>query len=671
MAIPSPSPAIINSTIDRSAHRILVVDDHPATRYSTSRTLRAAGFPTQEASTGREALARAVDGMSAVVLDVHLPDVDGFEVCRTLRADPRTENLPVVHLSATFVQDHDKVAGLDAGADAYLVHPAEPAVLVATLQALIRARSAEDRLRQSESRFRAIYNQVPNGMALLDAAGRFEDVNPALATLLGRTREELVGQALAEFAAPDSREDVRRFMQHAEGQGASTDVVWRSEFSLMHRSGAEVPLAWSLSPLEEPGLLVAVAIDISTRVALERARQEVLEREQAARAMAERHSRTKDDFVAVLSHELRTPLNAISGWVHILQKYGSRPELMGKALDAIARSVTAQSRIISDILDVSRVNAGKLRLHREWVDPVDLTHDSIDGLKEDIASRSLDVQLAEEGEARVSAWLDPTRFQQVVWNLLSNAIKFSSAGGVVNVVLSRSGPTLTLSVQDHGKGIAADFVPHLFDRFTQSDAPDNRMHGGLGLGLSIVKRLAELHGGSVEAFSEGEGKGATLVARFDVAREGVPVGADATTAPTGREEDDADPMASPLTGMDVLVVEDSADAAEMLDVVLHEAGAQVRVVADFDAAIGALAQRWPQLLVSDIGLPGRDGYELVREVRRIESEQGRAATRCVALTAFSRPQDAERALDAGFDAHLSKPLDAHLLLATLRGASGG
>ena len=213
---------VIHTTIDRGAHRILVVDDHPTTRYSTARTLRAAGFATEEAASGGQALALAAQGMSALVLDVHLPDVYGFEVCRLLREDPRTASLPVIHLSATFVQDRDKVAGLNAGADAYLVHPAEPAVLVATLQALIRARSAEDRLRQSESRFRAIYNQVPDGMALLDAAGRLDDVNPALATQLGRAPEALIGQQLAALAVPGAAAQVQAFVaQAAAAQGGS------------------------------------------------------------------------------------------------------------------------------------------------------------------------------------------------------------------------------------------------------------------------------------------------------------------------------------------------------------------------------------------------------------------------------------------------------------------
>lgn len=655
--------SIISTTIPRGEHRILVVDDHPTTRYSTARTLRAAGFATEEAATGTLALLRATQGMSAVVLDVHLPDIDGLEVCRRLRADDRTAHLPVIHLSATYVEDRDKVQGLNAGADAYLVHPAEPAVLVATLQALIRARSAEDRLGRSESRFRAIYTQIPNGMALLDNQGYLEEVNPALANMLGRSAAELIGSAVEALAPLASTEQARMLAAQAMALAQQSGQSWHAEFALLHADGQEVPLAWSLSPLGPGEPVVAVAIDISARLALEQARQEVLEREQAARAMAERHSRTKDDFVAVLSHELRTPLNAISGWVHILQKHGHRPELMAKALDAIARSVTAQSRIIGDILDVSRVNAGKLRLHREWNDPVTLARSAIDGLHEDIAAREIHVEFSETDAAMRPAFLDATRFQQVVWNLTSNAIKFSPIGGRIEVALDRQGDVLTLRVQDHGKGIPAGFLPHLFDRFTQSDAPDNRHHGGLGLGLSIVKRLSELHGGSVQAFSAGEGLGATLLVDLEVGIE------DATA--NGEQLDGGvalatSPSAVPsLKGRDVLVVEDSPDAAEMLSVVLHEAGARVRVAGDYHAALLALQHSWPSLVVSDIGLPRRDGYELMREFRRLERERGNSRSRCVALSAFTREQDRERALEAGFDLHLAKPLDAQALLAAL------
>ena len=331
-------------------------------------------------------------------------------------------------------------------------------------------------------------------------------------------------------------------------------------------------------------------------------------------------------------------------------------------------SVAAQSRIIGDILDVSRVHAGKLRLHREWVDPAALARSAIDGLRDDIEARGIRVHFAGSGDSGQAAFLDPTRFQQVVWNLMSNAVKFSPAGGEVTVTLDRQADLLVLRVQDRGKGISSHFLPHLFDRFTQSDAPDNRRHGGLGLGLglSIVKRLAELHGGGAQAFSDGEGRGATLEVRFNVGDDPASGG----HAPS----DDTLPLASrsegplSLAGQSVLVIEDSQDAAEMLDIVLHEAGAQVRVAGDFDAAMQALRQGWPSMVVSDIGLPGRGGYELIREFRRLERERGTLRrARCVALSAFTHEQDLARALEAGFDLHLPKPLDMQALLAALLG----
>lgn len=657
------SSRVVGKTIERGEHRILVVDDHPTTRYSTTRTLRAAGFATEEAGTGALALERATQGVSAIVLDVHLPDIDGLEVCRRLRADARTVTLPVIHLSAAYVDDRDKVQGLNAGADAYLVHPAEPAVLVATLQALIRARSAEELSRRTERRLQAIFDQMPDGIALLDAQGRIEGVNPALALMLGRQPDELVGRLLEELAAPAAFDAARTFAQASFAGVSSGGGPRRAEFSLLNAQGHPVPLSWSLSPLGRGEPQVAVATDISERLSLERARQEVLEREQAARAMAERHSRTKDDFVAVLSHELRTPLNAISGWVHILQKHGSKPELIAKALDAIGRNVKAQTRIIGDILDVSRVRAGKLRLHREWADPDALARSAVEGLAQEIGVRDIRVRFEFSEQASHPACLDPTRFQQVVWNLVSNAVKFSLQGGEVTLRLARQGDLLVLSVTDRGKGISANFLPHLFDRFTQSDAPDNRSHGGLGLGLSIVKRLAELHGGTVTASSDGEGQGATLTASFNVAQD------PAAPWPETSADSSSRSVQGAMHGRDILVVEDSPDAAEMLSIVLQEAGATVRVAGDYAQAVEAIALSWPSLMVSDIGLPGRDGYDLIRQFRRLEADRGLGEhTRCVALSAFSREQDRERAINAGFDAHLPKPMDVQALLAALQGS---
>ena len=665
-ATPAASAAaaadVISATIDRERHTILVVDDNPATCYATARTLRAAGFRTQEAGTGVEALRCAKGAVSAVVLDVDLPDMDGFDVCRALRADLATAALPVIHLSAAFVQDRDRVTGLNAGADAYLVHPAEPAVLIATLQALIRARMAEENLRRSELRFRTIYTQAPNGIALVDAAGNFADVNPALATLLGRPHDHLVGHGIRQFAPAEWSEFVARQLT---GPATEQDTM-QVEFPLLHADGHEVMLAWNLSAHTQPGLRVGVATDISERRELETRRQELLEREQAARAMAERHSRTKDDFVAVLSHELRTPLNAIAGWVHLLTRHGDRPDLLSKGLQAIDRSVKAQTRILSDILDVSRVNAGKLRLYREWIDPAELVTSSIDAVQESIAAKQ--IQLQWNGDApQPSAWLDPTRFQQIVWNLVSNAIKFSNVGGIVRVELVRTEDDLALTVQDFGKGIAPDFIEHLFDRFTQSDAPDNRLHGGLGLGLSIVQRLVDLHGGSVQAESAGLGFGATLrVTLPAIPGEGDPSGSQAYPSDLPASAGTGEPV---LRGLDILVVEDNADAAEMLSLVLHQAGATVRMAGDYDGALAAAGQRWPTVLLSDIGLSGRDGYDLVRTLRRTGLQDGKPAFFAIALTAFSRAKDRQKAFDAGFDRHLAKPLDAQAVVAAIAARS--
>ncbi len=647
----------IHTTIDRGTHTVLVVDDNPVTRYSTARIVRAAGFLTLEADSGMQALQLAGDGISAVVLDVHLPDIDGFQVCRTLRAREDTAQLPVMHLSAAHVHAEDRVTGLNAGADAYLTHPVEPAVLVGTLQALIRARTAEDSLRRSDRRFRAIYSQALSGIGLLERDGRFTDINPAMARLLGRSPQEVLGRALSDFAPPDWADFVREKTVDA-GQSAT----WQGEFPLLRPSGQWVYLEWSISAHVEPGLRMAIAADISERVELDSRRQEILEREQVARATAERLSRTKDDFIAVLSHELRTPLNAIAGWVHILKRRGGTPELI-KGLDSIHRNVKAQARIISDILDVSRINSGKLHLEREWTQPEESVRSAIDALQASIAEKRLTVDV-HAGSGIGPAWLDPTRFQQIFWNLLTNAIKFSDNDGRIEVVLSREGNALTLSVQDWGRGIASEFIEHLFDRFTQSDSPDNRRHGGLGLGLSIVKQLAELHGGGVEAYSAGSGHGSTITVRLTAAYEGE---GDSAPAPLRADEAPPEPAIEerPLRGLDILTVEDHPDASEMLAVVLSDGGARPRQAADFDAAMRALQERWPDVVVSDIGLPGRDGYELARTLRSMPVPPGRRPPIAIALTAFSRPQDANKALEAGFDAHLGKPLQPHALMTTI------
>ncbi|MFO0745453.1 MAG: ATP-binding protein [Myxococcota bacterium] len=490
---------VVAASIERQNHTVLVVDDNPTTRYATGRALRAAGFKTAEAATGQEALALAAGDVSAVILDVHLPDIDGFEVCRRLRAVPSTAVLPVIHLSAMYVENKHKVVGLDAGADAYLTHPADPPILVATVQALVRARLAEDELRRSEAKFRAIYTQAESGIALIDAGGRIAEANPAMQKMLGRSHDQIAGRSLGDFAAPGQAPTM-----HVAPAGSEPGAASRREvFAVLRPDGTELYLEWSISPHIEPGLRVGVFANVSARRALEAQRDALFEREQAARIAAERHSRTKDDFIAVLSHELRNPLSAMLMGVQMLQRRGVAPEV-GKGLAVIERSVKSQARIISDILDVSRLNSGKLALERGMVDPAALMLTTIDGMRATIDEHRLRI-VTDLDAAHEPVWIDATRIQQVLWNILSNAVKFSQPDGEIRVRMTRDDDSLCVSIQDFGRGIEPAFLGTIFDKFAQVASPENRAHGGLGLGLAIVKQLVELHGGTVRADSEGLG----------------------------------------------------------------------------------------------------------------------------------------------------------------------
>jgi PAS domain S-box-containing protein len=643
------------------AHEVLVVDDNPATRYSTSRVLKAAGFHTREAATGQEALSLADAGVDAVVLDVHLPDIDGFEVCRQLRQRPHGARLPVVHLSAAYLRDDDKVRGLDAGGDAYMTHPAEPALLVATLQALIRARTAEDGRRRSEARFRAIYDLAPGGICLIDTDGRVVDANPAMLRLLERDTGAVVGQPLRRFVPTSAHATLD------DALSRSREGLWRGELPLCTPDERLVQLEWSWSAHVEPGVILALATDISERIQISREREQLLDREQAARAAAERVSRSKDEFIAVLSHELRTPLNAILGWVHVL-KHAKTNDALPRGLEAIERNAKIQTRLISDILDVSRMDLGKLRLETEPVDVHELVHAAAQALASAAADKSLQLALEAHG-ARTAVVVDPARLQQIVWNLLTNAIKFSQPGGRIDVRLHQDDTWLTLTVQDQGQGIKPEFLPHLFDRFAQSDSASNRFHGGLGLGLSIVKHLVELHGGHIDARSEGVGRGAAFVVMLPVnPTPARPVEHEASGFAAFGDEPQAPDMLSQLT---VLVVEDDDEAREMLTIILHDRGATVRTASSYTTGLQALEQQRPDVLVSDVGMPGEDGHALIREVRRREKATGDPPLPAVALTAFARPQDRAQALAAGFDAHCAKPLRPNDLVTLLLRVTGG
>ena len=411
----------------------------PPTRYSTARVLRNAGFTVLEAATGQDALRLAAEPVDLVVLDVNLPDIDGFEVCRRLRASPPTARTPVIHLSATFVNDVDKVQGLDAGADGYITHPVEPPVLVATVNAFLRARRAEDALRESEAKFKAVFDQALNGIALLSHDMIFLEVNPAMCATFGRDRANVVGKHISAFNAGGSEHRVEEITAALAATGA-----WRGTLPVLHADGRHVELDWSVSIHSGPGIRLAITTDVTDRREIEAERERLLASETAARAEAERANQVKDDFLAALSHELRTPLNAIVGWSQLLkQRVAGGDADVVAGINAIERNARVQAQLIADLLDVSRVASGKLQIERQWFDPAEEIAAAIENVQPAARARDIAVDVTLEGQREPLLW-DPARFQQVVWNLLDNAVKFSPEGGRVAVRLLQTESDLEL-----------------------------------------------------------------------------------------------------------------------------------------------------------------------------------------------------------------------------------
>ncbi|MDZ4753467.1 MAG: ATP-binding protein [Phycisphaerae bacterium] len=367
----------------------------------------------------------------------------------------------------------------------------------------------------------------------------------------------------------------------------------------------------------------------------------------------------KAEFLATFSHELRTPLNAILGWTTIIRKKPPTQESLDHALSVIERNARVQAQLIADLLDMSRIIAGKMRIEVQQVELPLVVEAALESIRP--AAEAKDVKIVSVLEPITEpVHGDPARLQQVVWNLLSNAVKFTPRGGRVQVVLARVNSQVELSVSDTGKGIKAEFLPHVFERFRQADSSAARAHGGLGLGLAIVKQLVELHGGTVHAASDGDGRGSTFTAQLPL------MGVHQSERPTQREDPRVWSL-SPvhydppnLTCVRVLVVEDELDGRELLKRILEECGAEVVLVASTDEALAAVARTPPDVIVSDIGLPGRDGYAFMNAVRRSGIKIPAAA-----LTAFARSEDRTRASHAGYQTHIAKPVEPAELLATV------
>jgi signal transduction histidine kinase/ActR/RegA family two-component response regulator len=387
----------------------------------------------------------------------------------------------------------------------------------------------------------------------------------------------------------------------------------------------------------------------------EEARESLLDGMEQALRQAEEASRSKDEFLATVSHELRTPLNSVMGWAELLLMAREDGEKLERGLRAIVRNAQLQKQLIEDLLDVSRIISGKMRLEVRPLEPAPVIEAALEAVRPAADAKQIRLRTLLDPQAGPVAG-DPNRLQQVAWNLLSNAIKFTPKGGLVEVRLQRAQSQVEVLVTDSGIGIAPEFLPHVFDRFRQLDSSTTRAHGGLGLGLAIVRHLVELHGGTVEARSAGEGHGSMFVVRLPLA---LSLLADDSGEHHIDPRTDAARLGSDpeldLTGIRVLVVDDEADARETLVEILRRARAEVLAVASADAALEALESFRPDVLLSDIAMPERDGYSLIQQVRQLPAERG-GGVPAVAVTAFARGEDRHRSLLAGFQSHLTKPI---------------
>jgi len=527
------------------------------------------------------------------------------------------------------------------------------------------ARDISERLRGDEARARlaAIVDSADDAIVSKTLDGVITSWNRAAQAMFGWTAAEAVGQRITLIIPRERWHEEDEVLARVR-KGESIDHF---DTVRVRKNGERIDVSLTVSPVKDArGRIIGaskIARDVSDRKRAEAERTKLLQTVQQAREEAEELNRSKDQFLAVLSHELRTPLNAIFGWARMLQSAAMDEATSRRAIDAILRNATAQVQLVEDLLDVSRIITGKMRLDVQSLDLKSVIESALDAVQPAASAKGLKIETVLDPNAGpVVGAAD--RLRQVVWNLLMNAIKFTPRDGRVQVHLRKVKSHVEIVVSDNGEGIQPEILPFIFDRFRQGDSTTTRPHGGLGLGLALVRHLVDLHGGRVRAASEGPGRGATFVVELPVAILGPEAGTTLeTSAATG---------ALPLQNVRVLLVDDDADGLDLTTVMLTNSGAQVKTAVSVAAALNVL-ESWPaDVLVSDIEMPGEDGYELLRRIRAKE-RGGRTRLPALALTAYGRPEDRRRTLAAGFNLHLAKPIDPSelvLAVANLVGRTG-
>jgi len=527
------------------------------------------------------------------------------------------------------------------------------------LRDITESKKAEEQLKRALAFDEAVMSSMGEGLYTVDSDGRVTFMNPAAQRMLGWTVEELVGKKMHDVTHHTRRDGTPFPVEGCAGLKVLRDGNTLSEFEdvFIRKDGAFFDVLYSSSPLrDESGAITGLAVvfrDTSERKQAEQERASLLEREQQARAEAEYANRLKDEFLATLSHELRNPLNVVIGYAEILRRSeeGQSHAFVVKAADTILRNALAQAQLVSDLLDLSRLQMGKVALNEQPVSLSTIISDAIETVRAEATAKRIALKIDLHPETLVIEG-DPIRLGQVAWNLLNNAVKFTPVDGRVKIELTREGDDARLIIEDNGQGISPEFLPHVFEIFRQADASSARRQGGMGIGLALVKQLAELHGGRVSAESEGPGAGARFSVWLPLYKPGISGLAPESTGATGA-----------LDKKFILVVDDSMETTEMLGKLLQLEGAFVESARSGAEALEIAQRKTFDLVVSDISMPEMDGYQLLKKLRELPSM---ANVPAVALTGYGRGADVDRALEEGFAEHLTKPLDLDQLLKIVR-----
>ena len=623
--------------------RILLVDDSPEKLLSLGVLLAGPGREIVEARSGREALRHLLVGEFAVILlDINMPDMDGFETAALIRQRKISEHTPIIFITA-YSDDVHTLRGYSIGAVDYIITPVVPEVLQSKVAVFVDLfRKTEQVRRQSESAERRAgqLQRLTQASLAINSAGSASGVVRAVVDAAGNildARRAVLSPAAGETWGQRSGPpepgppDMAAVLTGSDGRAMGTLELYGKEST---RWGSE-----DESILAQLAQIAAVAI------------------ENVLSAQAREANRLKDEFLATLSHELRTPLTAILGWARVLRGGSLDPARYAHGLEVIERNVNAQAKLIEDLLEISRVSNSKVRLAAQPTRVAPVVEAALDALRPAIDAKGLRASLfVAPGAADDRILGDADRLQQVFGNLISNAIKFTRKGGTIGVRVERGDAQVVVSVTDTGRGISREFLDHVFDRFRQEDSSPTRSHGGLGIGLAIVRHLVELHHGSVSAASGGIGKGSTFTVHLPILEE-----ADsASDLPAVRG------FARPpdLAGLRVLVVDDDLDTREVVGEILRAARVEVELASTLPEALEAFSRSRFDVLVSDIAMPGGDGYDLIRRVRALPADRG-GATPAVALTAYVGRENRLRARKEGFQRHVAKPIEPGGLISAL------